>query len=128
MAFVRWTLYDPNTNETFTFHRNPSEGGDFGIDKSLGYTETVAPDGLPIFYQGQSAPKETSIKGVFVTVEQRNNFMTWADKNTQLLLTNDLGEQAWIFIKSLKPTRKRVASRPYKADYDMSYVICSVPP
>lgn len=127
MSVIRWTLFDPNTDETFTFHLNPSEGGDFGVDKSFGYTSTIAPDGLPIFYQGQDAPQETSVKGVFLSLEERNNMVIWAKKPTQLLLTNDLGEEAWIFITKMVPRRKRVANRPYKADYDMTYLICSVP-
>lgn len=127
MALVRWTLWDPNINQTFTFHLNPSEGGDFGIDKNFGWTETLAPDGDPIFYQGQNNPQETSVKGVFLSLEQRNNMMAWAGKNTQLKLTNDLGEEMWIYIRKLTPRRKHVVSRPYKADYDMTYVICSVP-
>lgn len=126
MSVIRWTLFDPNTGETYTFPINPSEGGDLGVKKNLGYQNTVAPDGDPVVYQSQPSPGDTSVKGVFLTIEDRDALKTWANKDTQLRLTNDLGEEMWIFIQTLEITRKRVASRRYKADYTMRYSALSV--
>lgn len=114
---ARWTLTDPYTLEVLTFVINPSEGGEPSREKTVGYAQ--AKRGGNIIYEGRDKVPEITWKGVILDTSQRDTFITWWDKRTPLTLTNDLGESYTIYIDKFTPVRKRVASRPYKADYDV---------
>lgn len=121
---ARWTIYDPVTTTTWTFAMSPSEGGPAGREKPFSYIATTASDGTPIFYGTQEKPREFAFKGVILTRAERDIFNTWFSKTRQLLLTDDLGESYWVYFDKFAPTRKRVANRELKLEYDMhAYVV-----
>lgn len=127
MAWQRWTFHDPVADEDWTFSINPKEVDEPGVDKPVNFLGTTAPDGDPILFEGQPAAKEISWKGLVLDTDTRDSFTYWANKKNQVLLTNDFGEQHWIYIDKFKPHRKRVASRRYKAEYELHAWIVNIP-
>lgn len=127
MAWQRWTFHDAVTPEDWTFTINPRDVTEPGIDKQVSSLGTTASDATPILFEGQQPAQEISWKGLLLDVATRNTFTHWARKENQIRLTNDLGEVLWIYIDKFKPTRKRVASRPYKAEYDLHAWIVDIP-
>lgn len=127
MPAWRWTLYDPNLTETFEFEYNPSEGGFPSLAKNVTSEGTVAPDGRIILYEGARAAQEIDWKGVFLTKDERDNFIAWYEKPYQVKLTDDLGEERWIYIDRLVPVRKHVVNREVKYEYTLHAYVVNVP-
>lgn len=127
MAWQRWTFHDEVAMEDWTFTINPREVTEPGVDKQVSSLGTTAPDGLPILFEAQAPAQDISWKGLLLDVATRETFKYWARKRNQILLTNDMGEELWIYIDKFKPNRKRVASRPYKAEYDLHAWIVDIP-
>lgn len=127
MAWQRWTFHDDVADEDWTFTINPTEVDEPGVDKQVSSLGTTAPDATPILFESQEPAHEISWKGLVLDVATRDTFMYWARKRNQVLLTNDFGEQTWIYIDKFKPTRKRVASRPYKAEYTLHAWVVDIP-
>lgn len=126
-TWQRWTLFDPTTNETFTFASNPSEGGERSWEKNITIQSTTAPDGRTILAEGRDKPGEITWKGVVLSKAERDMFVTWFQKRTQLKRTNDYGDEDWIYITKFTPTRKHVVSRQYKAEYDVAAFVLDIP-
>jgi hypothetical protein len=124
----RWTLYDPLIPETFTFAYNPNDGGIPGYAKNITHQETTAPDGRALLMEGRDPPQELSWKGVLLTQAERDNFIHWFQKRNQVQLTNDLGEQFWIYIDRFTPTRKRSGTIPAKYEYELHAFILNTGP
>lgn len=126
MAWTRWTLEDESVPETVTFPINPNEvSGLDGIDKTTQYVQPlIVEDGTEtIWFEGPDKPRDVEAKGVILDTGQRDLLIEWADKRNELLLTTDIDETYRVYITSFLPTRKRVASRPYRADYTLKMFI-----
>lgn len=124
---ARWSLYDPYLADTLVFEVNPREGGEPQVKKNVSTTRTCAPDGRRLVHEGSRSPQEVGCRGVVRSTAARDLLLAWMDKNYQVFLTNDLGEEHWVRFFSFTPTRKRVASRPYKAEYDLRAFVLDIP-
>ena len=124
---IKWTLYDPIDDEGYTFEINPNESGTPARKKTLTYQNTAAPDGKTLIFQGRDEPQVEQVSGVLLSAEQLAAFDYWMDKEHQVLLTDDLGRQFWIFLSALEPKRVRARSHPYKHNYSLSYTILDWP-
>lgn len=123
---VRWTLHDPTVPETYTFHVNPNAGGTPGITKNLTTEVTAAPDGSAIIFEGRPEPQTLSFSGVILEQAHLDALMTWFQKEHQLRLTDDLGRQYWVYLKSFTPTRERARSHAWKHTYTAEATILDV--
>lgn len=124
---LRWKFYDPYLADTMTFEINAKEGGEPKVHKNVSTMRTCAPDGRKIVHEGARSPQEFTFRGVLRSTTARDLMQTWVDKMYQIRWTNDLGEQRWIRIHTFTPTRKRVSSRRYKAEYELSAFILDIP-
>lgn len=124
---IRWTLYDPVINETYEMHINPNEGGTPGVNKTIGYEATSAPDGNLILFEGRDEAQKLEWSGVIIEEEHLNELVKWTKKRRQLLLRDDLEREFWIYITSFSPTRQKRVGRPWKHEYSMSAYILDYP-
>lgn len=129
MAVQRWTLYDPATSETYTFPRNPSEVTMPGIKTGVTFSNTSAPEGEghTLVFAGQEAPGEFDCKGVFLTKAERDAIMAWVRKKNQVLLTDDLDEEYWVWFDSLTMPRKNTVNHELRITYSLHGYIIDVP-
>lgn len=123
MAVVRWTLYDPVEIVTYTFGLNPNDGGSPQAKKRVNYQNTSAPDGMTLIYEGQDEVMQIPWSGTLLTQAEYEALWEWWDKRRQLLLTDDLGRQFWIYIQTFEPRRVRAATAPWKHTYSVTAVI-----
>lgn len=124
---ARWRFYDPYLADTLVFEVNPREGGEPQVKKNVSTTRTCASDGRRLVHEGSRSPQELACRGVVRSVAARDLMKTWVSKKYQIRLTNDLGEVHWVLVHTFTPTRKRVASRPYKAEYDLRAFVLDIP-
>lgn len=123
MPVVRWTFYDPILLETWTFDINPNTGGSPSFEKKINYESTTAPDGKTLIYEGTDEVQTIEWSGVILSQGHYETYIDWWQKRRQILLTDDLGRQFWIYIKTFTPKRVRSALYPWKHDYDVRAVI-----
>lgn len=125
MAVTRWTFYDAVANETYQFAVNPSEGGSPQNNKSISYQSTTAPNGKTIIFEGKDQPQTLEFSGTILTQAHYQTFLDWFQKRNQILVTDDLGRQMYIYITSFEPKRERAHSYPWKHSYSMKATILS---
>lgn len=123
MAVVRWMFEDPNTLATYSFAINPSEGGSPAYAKNFQYSNTSAPDGKVIVFEGREQPQKIDFTGTLLTEEEYNAFVTWWEKRYQITVTDDLGRSFNIILESFQPKRERARSHPWKHSYQVTATI-----
>lgn len=121
---VAWTFYDPVTSEQYAFQVNPNEHTAPNRQKKMSIADTSAPDGRTILFEGRREVQKTSWSGVIISQEQFQEFDVWFEKPYQILLTDDRGQEYWVYLDSWAPTRQRAQNYPWKHEYTMSaYVL-----
>lgn len=124
---VRWSIWDPTTSTTTAFEINPVAGGTPTKQKQINYQSTAAPDGKLLVFEGRDQPQEIKFNGTILYESQYTQFNTWFNLRHQVLLTDDLGRQFWIYFTSFEATRKRRRSHPWAHDYAVTATILDVP-
>lgn len=123
---LRWIFDDVAGSETYTLPINPNEGGTPGVNKSFGYQNTAAPDGKTLMYEGRDEVEKLECKGTILLRDHLLALKTWAKLRRQILITDDLGRQFWVYITNFVPSRKRSAVHPWKHEYTMTLVIFDI--
>lgn len=124
---VRWTLWDPVLDETWEMQVNPNEGGTPDNEKNVAYSNTSAPDGGTLIYEGRDNPQTIEWSGIILTQEHYDDYKYWFAKRRQVLLTNDLEEETWVYLTKFSPKRQRAVHHPYKHEYSVSAIVLDVP-
>jgi len=118
-----WQLYDPVTLVTVSLDINPNDGGTPGLSKSVNSEATIAPDGIPIFYQGSDAPQTMEFSGFVYEEDQLDVLTEWAAKNRIILITDDLDRAYRVMITSFTPKRIRRSRKPFYHSYTISAIV-----
>lgn len=114
---VRWKFFDPILDDNFEFPINPSDGGLPSYEKNISGEMTTARDGKRILFEGTSQPMDISFSGTLLEIEDFNWFISWYNKKYQVLLTDDLGNDTWVYLTQFTPKRKR----SFQHDWAISY-------
>lgn len=122
---VRWTFTDASlaTPETYTFEVNPVEGGTPTRKKTITYQNTAAPDGKTLIFEGRDEVQQFRFTGVLLTQTHYEAFLEWYEKRHQILVTDDLGREFWIYITSFEATRQRAVHYPWKHSYTVEATV-----
>lgn len=127
MAVVRWTFYDPGTDETWQVPLNPSDGGSPGYKRNFTYQNTSAPDGKTLVFEGRADPQTLEFSGTLLTEAHLATFVEWWEKRNQILITDDLFRQFWVVIEEFSPKRKRAIHYPWRHEYTVKATIVDWP-
>ncbi|NBR22234.1 MAG: hypothetical protein EBU08_00285 [Micrococcales bacterium] len=120
---IAWKFYDPVEDEEYEWEINPKDGGYPNRSKALVYESTAAPNGQTLAYEGREAPASMSFSGVILTEQHFDTLTSWYLKRNQIKLTDDLGREFWIYIKSFNPTRVRSAKYPWRHNYTIEAIV-----
>lgn len=124
---VPWKFDDPVTLEQYSFEVNPNEHQQPQRRKKIVTEDTCAPDGRTILFEGRREVKKTTWSGIILTQEQFDEFDTWFEKPYQVKLTDDRGQEYWVYLESWEPTRQRAQHYPWKHQYSMTAYILDWP-
>jgi len=124
---VRWTFQDQAASTSYTFAINPDAGGTPDYKKKMTYQNTTAPNGKTLIFEGSREVRTLEWSGTIIEQAHLEALQTWWDKERQILLTDDLGRQFWIFITEFTPKRVRNSQRPWKHTYSMKATIVDWP-
>lgn len=120
---VRWTFFDPEESETYTFEVNPNAGGSPNYDKKIIYENTAAPDGKTLIFEGQDEVQAIEFSGVILSQTQFETFADWYARRNSIFMTDDLGRGFWIYITSFKPVRSFKRSHPWRHNYTVQATV-----
>lgn len=123
---VRWKFFDPIANVTYTVPINPSAYSEAAFTKTLTYQSTSAADGSTLMFEGRDAVQEISFTGVALEQTHIDALISWWALRHQVKMTDDFGNELWIYLTSITRTRKRSITYPHKRDYEMKAVILDV--
>lgn len=123
---VRWTLYDPVLGTTLEFPINPAESFLPNREKEFSIQQTT--QGKLIAFEGNEKPVEFNFSGTFLDEASYNFMTTWFNKRYQLRLTDDLGKQYWIYLKTFSPERKRSSNYRWAFKYSAQATVLDWPP
>lgn len=123
MAVVKWTFTDPVLAQTYVFDVNPNSGGTLSYEKSLTYTNTSAPDGKTLIFEGRQKVQEASFSGIILEEAQLNVFDEWARRRNQIYMTDDLNRSFTIYVTKFEAERVRARSHPWKHTYKVYFVV-----
>lgn len=121
MAVTRWTIYDPVDGDEYEFEINPNAGGSPSYRKTMTFESTTA--GRTVMFEGADEIQQLEWSGVILTQNHYEKYVEWWSKRRQVMLTDDLGRQYWIYIREFTPTRVRSFQHPWKHDYNVIAVI-----
>lgn len=122
---VRWRIYDPVEDETLEFPVNPSEGSLPSLERH--FTSELTTNGRRILFEGDSDRSEVSFSGFLLYEEDYQWFLTWYSNKYQVKLTDDLGNETWIYLTSFVPKRKRSSHYAWHIEYDAKAVVVDWP-
>ena len=125
MSVVRWTLWDPVLGTTLTFPINPAES--FLPHREKEFTLQTTTQGKLLAFEGNEKAQEFNFSGTFLDQNSYNFMVNWFNKRYQLRLTDDLGNQFWIYLKSFSPKRKRSSNYKWAFTYDATAVLMDWP-
>lgn len=120
---VKWKFDDPVTSASYTFDINPVAGGSPNYTKKFNYTNTAAPNGKVLVFEGQDDVQKIDFNGTILEQAQYDAFVTWWRKRYQIKVTDDLLREFMIVIESFEPTRVRARSHPWKHTYNVKATI-----
>jgi hypothetical protein len=123
MARIAWELHQYSTLETYELDINPSDGGSPSYNKTLTTSNTTAPGGKVLIFEGADEVQQISVTGTLLTEALYDKFIEWWDKRTILRLTDDLARVYDIYITSFDPQRVRSVTHPWRHTYTLNYVI-----
>jgi hypothetical protein len=127
MPAFRWTVSDPTVPETVVLELNPSSGGAPSRAKNLTDQGTTAPDGRHIFYEGQDEVATDQWTGTVLTQAGYEQLDDLYNRRHQLLVTDHLGRQQWVYLKTLKWKPAWTPNHPWKHDYTIDIVHIDIP-
>lgn len=121
----RWTFTDTSTATPVvaTFEVNPNAGGTPNQKKTVVTQATSAPDGVPLVFEGTDEPSTFEWSGLLTSETQFDMYQTWYEKHHQILLTDDLGRDYWIYITEFSPQRKRSGRFTWKHEYTVKATV-----
>jgi hypothetical protein len=124
MPRVAWTLTDNSTGSpvVLTFPINPNEftapARSANIKEEIG----IAPNGVPVLFQGRDAPKRGSFSGAITSEAQYNDWQTWMNKWYPMTLTDDQSQTWDILITNFSLQRLRRAINQWRYDYSVEFI------
>lgn len=124
---VRWTVYDPDLDDTWTFPTNPNAGAQPQYAKKITQQTTLAPDGKVLLFEGRDDAKTITFSGVILTEAHYLKMVEWYGKRRQLQLTDELGQVSWVYLTKFSPKRKHAVSHPWRMDYDAECIVIDWP-
>lgn len=124
---VRWNFYDPILDESFEFPLNPNDGGLPSFEKNIQGEMTTATDGRKILFEGTSKASEISFSGSLLEKSDFDWFISWYNKKYQVLLTDDLDNETWVYLVSFIPKRKRSFQHDWAISYEARVSIVDWP-
>lgn len=118
---VRWQVYDPYLG-TEEFPLNPSEVDLPPLEKDITTRHTTA-NNKAVLFEGNGEPTEFKFNGVLFEEADYDWFVTWYNKKYQVRVTDDLGQEFWIYLQSFRPRRRRSFHHPWCIEYEAVAVI-----
>lgn len=112
---VSWKFYDGAT--TYNLPVNPNAASTPKRKRTLTYQATAA--GNQIKYEGRSSPNIINFSGDILNEAQFRSFQVWTRKRKQVRITDDLGQNFWVYFKSFSPSRQKAQEYNWMMSYSV---------
>jgi len=124
---AKWRFDDLTDSTSYVFEINPNEGGSPQYKKTIQTSNTAAPDGKTLIFEGRDEPQQLTFSGTILSQAQYDAMVTWFNKRHQIQITDDLSRQFMVYITGFEPKRVRAVHFPYKHTYTVTYTVLDWP-
>jgi hypothetical protein len=125
---VRWQIYDPDTDDTWVFPSNPSEGAVPSRERNIVEQAVSASDSTAVLlFEGAENARRLGWKGTITTEAFYRAMEDWFDTRHQVQLTDDLGQSWWVYLTKFTASRINRHNYPWAMTYDAEVIIIDWP-
>jgi hypothetical protein len=125
---VRWRIFDPDTDETWVFPMNPKSGALPARERPIAQQAVSATDSKAVLlFEGSENARTIGWDGTILTQEFYEAMLDWFDTRHQVRLTDDLGQQWWVYLTKFTPKRINRHSHPWAMTYEAECIIIDWP-
>lgn len=118
----RWSFHEPVANTTYTVEINPNEGGTPGYTREVRAEPTLG--GHHVFSEDAEQPQHIECSGTILDRTHLEGLAGVFKARRQVLLTDDLGRQWWVYLEAFTPTRQR-SRREWRHQYTLRCLVLS---
>lgn len=128
MSRLPWSLATTGASpEVYYFEVNPkTDGGSFGVNKSPTYVVAAGYSGRTITHETTNELARVQYSGVLLTSGQNASVSEWYLKEEPLILTDDLGQSALVYLDSLEFTRAPKRAHPNRMEFSFTGYVLEV--
>lgn len=123
MPAHRWRMWDPTTDVTLTFPMNPREGSLPSFEAAITQQATVGTDGMVLLFEGREQAQMLPFSGWVLTNQHYQFLVDWFKLKRQVRVTDDLGNQFWLYLTRFQPQRKRSINFDWLIEYEAEAMI-----
>ena len=128
MSRAAWSLATTGTTpEIYYFEVNPkADGGSLGVSKSPTYAVAAGYSGKTVVHETTDEIARVQYSGVLLTPGQNTSISEWYLKEEPLILTDDLGQSALVYLDSLEFTRAPKRAHPNRMEFSFTGYVLEV--
>ena len=120
---VPWVLQEIHDPDLYEFAVNPLDVQMSGIRKT--FTTQKTSNGKNVVSQGRNQVQTMSFSGTILTEIHLEILREWMRKEKQVSITDDLGQQTWVYFTRFSPTRRYSPQYPWRHEYSAEATILS---
>ena len=121
---VPWIFREVYDGEDiYEFAINPLDATMPSIQKTL--TKQITASGKPVIFQGRDAVQTMSFSGTILDQIHLEIMNEWFIKEKQISITDDLGQQYWVYLTNFSPTRNYSSQYPWRHEYSANATVLS---
>lgn len=106
----RWTIFDPETDETLTLPINPKET--LGPPREKKIDGNRSTQGNPVIFEGRQPLAFMRTNGALLYQADHDFYDAWFDIPNEVLLTDHLDREMWVYLTKFATTfRNRTVHR-----------------
>lgn len=120
---IPWVFQAISDPDLYEFAINPLDVSMPSVQKT--FTEQKTASGKSVLFQGRDQVQRMSFSGTILTQLHFEIFEEWFSKEKQVSITDDLGNQFWVYLTSFTPTRNYSARFPWRHEYNAEAIMLS---
>lgn len=120
---VPWVFQQLHDPDIYEFAVNPLTARMPGVQKTFAKQKTAS--GKEVIFQGRDLVKTMAFSGTILTEEHLEVMDVWFSKEKQVSITDDLGQQYWVYLTSFNASRNYSSQFPWRHEYSAEATVLS---
>lgn len=120
---VPWVFQQLHDPDVYEFAINPLNARMPSVQRI--YTKQKTSSGRDVVFQGRDPAQTMGFSGTILTEEHLEIMDVWFSKEKQISITDDLGQQYWVYLTSFNASRNYSSQFPWRHEYSAEATVLS---